>query len=219
MALPVSAGLRFEDMDFTVAVRYRLGLRVSTAALPTHCTRCKQFNIDVSGQHALRCGAQAFKVSRSRRHDRLRNIIASVLRRWGVSMEVEPAVDDTTADRGDLLANFEGSPAAVDVSVADALAYLSCQKSSPIGATQLRDRMKLRKYQERYQKRGVSFFPISLQSLGGLGQKTLDFLSFLRTRPQELRQSLVCALVKSEVSDLRRWTNSVLCGFVQTIGV
>ena len=91
-------------------------------------------------------------------------------------MEVEPAVDDTTADRGDLLANFEGSPAAVDVSVADALAYLSCQKSSPIGATQLRDRMKLRKYQERYQKRDVSFFPISLQSLGGLGQKALRLM-------------------------------------------
>jgi hypothetical protein len=219
--LPTSSTKSFSDSQWRLAVRLRLGLRVSRESLPRLCPLCEG-EIGDFGNHAFLCSYSEMKASRTERHNLLRDVILGGLSAWGYQTQKEPRIMEGSSRRGDISVIQSDGPLIIDVSLIHPSVAYSQQNIYISGATLVRERTKFHDYQnicESVQKR---FLPFVFQTLGGIGNKALEFLGDLRSRPPcfrvfqprnyvfALRQNLSCRLLKMNSDILRRWLQLVL---------
>jgi hypothetical protein len=220
-ALPTTSAKKFSDLDWRIGVRFRLGLKVTPFEIPDICPLCSAFVHDV-GSHAFTCRYADLMNHRTNRHNILRDIIIGALSSWGLSPEKEPKIRQGSNLRGDIeLQQFSGTTV-LDVSVIHPTVVGTQQNLRPSAATKLRERSKLKKYEQLCQNMDKKAQPFVFQTYGGLGEKGLEFLSQLKQRPaslyvfqpkkyvEDLRVGLSCRFMQSNCKLISRWLQLVL---------
>ena len=85
-AVPVKAlGLHLRPQEFTVSVKYRLGVPVHTASGPC-AAECGEANADVFGDHSLGCSKESERIHR---HNILRDAVHGTARQAALSPRKE----------------------------------------------------------------------------------------------------------------------------------
>jgi len=202
-ALPIAAcGLRLDDEAIRIGVALRLGLNL---CLPHEC-RCGA-QVDVFGSHAFVCKISPGK---SARHAAVNDIIARGFGAAGVPIYREPSgLIGNSLIRPDgisLIPWSGGKHIAWDATISTTLAesYIHTSATRAGSAAGVAASKKVAKYAGLGS--GVSFQPVSLESLGPSCPSTADFVTTLGKRisavsgdPAEatyLRQRLAICLVR-----------------------
>jgi hypothetical protein len=219
--LPMSSTKSFSDSQWRLAVRLRLGLRVSRETLPQLCPLCEG-EIGDFGNHAFQCSYSEMKSARNERHNLLRDVLLGGLSAWGYQTQKEPVIKEGSSYRGDISVIQSDGPLVIDVSLIHPSVAHTQQNIFTSGATLVRERMKFHDYQKICDSVQKRFLPFVFQSFGGIGNKALEFLRDLKSRPSclrvfqprnyvyALRQNLSCRLLRMNSDILRRWLQLVL---------
>jgi len=160
-------GLHLRPLEFTLAVKYRLGLPIYPSQAP--CPACLKLS-DVKGDHALCCGVGSERISR---HNALRDAIFLTASNAGLSPVKEgrfllPGADRRPADV--LLPHWTGGQdTALDITVTCSLqeATVDRQAIEPGYAVNLAHDRKLRGAEEDCRRQGLTFLPLAVETLGG----------------------------------------------------
>ena len=164
------------------------------------------------------------KAARTERHNLLRDVIIGALSAWGFPVEKEPLIrhGNVHRHRGDFSLPQLNGPLIGDVSIIQPSVMNTQQNLSSSSATLVRERTKFRKYQDLCKRSQKSFLPFVFQTLGGIGNRGLDFLNELKSRPpclqvfdppryvDALRVSLSCRLLRVNSQIVSRWLQLVL---------
>jgi hypothetical protein len=160
------------DAHFALATRLRLGISLfddlkrcvcgaSLLESPLHFMSCTYLN-------ALRIV----------RHDRLVQVLARIARLCGVVVQLEPRIDGKDKSRGDGHLYFHTQSAIFDTYVIDPCAksyVVSAQ--APLGAATTGEKKKIDIYSDRCKAQDYLFFPVVIESFGGLGVRCRDLVS------------------------------------------
>ena len=178
-ALPSGTlGLRLNDEQFSTAIAVRLGAPVCSV----HTCVCGA-EVERSAQHALVCNKMK---SRHSRHRLGNDIILRALKAAEVPATLEPLglsrTDGKRPDGASLLAWKGGKPLVWDFTCVHRLAasYKDKAKNEGASVATAAECKKREKYKELTQH--SVFQPVAVETLGGLGQDTLDFLRELGRR-------------------------------------
>jgi hypothetical protein len=114
------------------------------------------------------------------RHDRLVQVIARVARTCGVVVHLEPRIDEEDKSRGDGHLYFHTQSAIYDTYVIDPCAktYVKCAQQ-PLGASMMGEGKKISHYGDRCKQQGFLFFPVVLETFGGVGVRCRDLVSMI----------------------------------------
>lgn len=166
---PIDPLFYIQDAHFALATRLRLGISLfdnlrhcicgtSTEEHPLHFLSCKFLN-----------------ASRITRHDRLVQVIARVARLSGVTVHLEPRIDGEDRSRGDGHLFFHSQSAIFDTLVIDpcAKSYVKAAQSL-LGAATIGEARKDRIYGDRCKRQDYLFFPVVVESFGGMGVRGRD---------------------------------------------
>jgi ribonuclease HI len=219
-ALPTSYSKTFTDLQWRLAARLRLGLRVSQERFPVLCPLCNSqiYNI---GHHAFTCNYIHMRVAQNERHNMLRDVLLGALSTWGFELQKEPLIKQGQSFRGDIGVAHPQGPQILDVSVIHPSVVSTQQNNRPAAATRVRENEKRSKYGDHCRDVDKSFIPIVFQTFGGIGRHTLDFLSELQSRPPSfkvfepvkfvgaLRTGLGCRFMRSNTNLLIKWLQLV----------
>jgi hypothetical protein len=184
--LPTSRTKSFSDLQWRLAARLRIGLKVSRMPLPHTCPLCF-CRITELEHHAFTCKYSEMKSARTERHNNLRDSLLGALSAWGIETEKEPVIQQGKSFRGDVGVIQPHGPCIIDVSVIHPSPANTQQNLSVSAATLVREQEKYNYYGKLCNDAQKLFIPFTFQSLGGLGKKALDFLSDLKSRPACLR--------------------------------
>jgi len=219
--LPTSSTKSFSDMQWRLAARLRIGLRVSRASLPHTCPLCFGRITDLE-HHAFTCNYSEMVSRLKQRHDNIRDSLLGALSAWGIETEKEPKIQQGKNFRGDVGVLQPQGPCIIDVSVIHPSPMNTQQNLSVSAATLVREQEKYNYYGKLCNDAQKSLIPFAFQTLGGLGKKALDFLSDLKSRPAclrvfdpvhyvfAIRQNLSCRLMQANCNLLLRWLQLVL---------
>jgi hypothetical protein len=162
------------------------------------------------------------KSARNERHNLLRDVLLGGLSAWGYQTQKEPVIKEGSSYRGDISVIQSDGPLVIDVSLIHPSVAHTQQNIFTSGATLVRERMKFHDYQKICDSVQKRFLPFVFQSFGGIGNKALEFLRDLKSRPSclrvfqprnyvyALRQNLSCRLLRMNSDILRRWLQLVL---------
>jgi hypothetical protein len=222
-ALPTKPCQRYTDLQWRLLARLRLGLPVSQHQLPGQCPLCQAL-VDDLGLHALACSHREMRQHRDNRHNQLRDALIGSFLHWGIITEKEPSIQEGSLERGDIEIAQPQGPVVLDVSVTSftSINTKHQQKRTPSAATTVREREKTNKYETSCTQQNKEFRPLVFQNLGGIGNKGLDFLKELKSRPpcmrvsnsaqfvEATRKKLGCLLMHSNAHMVLRWLHLVL---------
>lgn len=204
-ALPTSYDLRIPDPAFCFALRLRLGLSPLELLPDMPCWLCKR---DIAGDqfHSLTCIARNVPNSQTRgisltspfrsRHDAVVGTLRRVLDEMGFECHVEPAGAFTSSEkRPDILLQLPlatGGTLTVlgDVSITHPLCTTGIvQRKADIailGAAKRVERCKTLKYHDESARAGAKFFPLVIETLGGVGESFRTFIAFMLSQARDL---------------------------------
>ena len=169
-----SLGLHLRSSEFTVSVKYRLGMDIFHTA--GKCTACPHQS-DRTGDHAISCGYEGERIAR---HDHLRNALYTTCSQacLGPTKEVRDLVEGTNARPADLfLPNWtEGQDTALDVTVVNPLQISMVHQAAecPGHALIKAYERKMNRHGEQCKQAGVVFTPLPLETLGGWHETTVN---------------------------------------------
>ena len=179
-AVPVKAlGLHLRDVEYSTAIRYRLGLPVFDHSGP--CVACGK-DSDVLGDHAVGCGSQGERITR---HNALRDILFQSAKQALLSPTREERFLITQRGRqnerpGDIVIPSwsSGRDAVIDVSVISPLQSLRVSKaaSHPGSALEFRFKQKMDNYLDSCNEAGLHFIPFPVETLGAWHTITQDVI-------------------------------------------
>ena len=161
---PLNPLFTLHDVNFSIATRLRLGL-----PLFDNITRCVcGASLLESPLHFMSC--RHLNAARIIRHDRLVQVFTRIARQCGVVTQIEPRIDGQDKSRGDGHLFFHTQSAIFDTQVIDpgSKSYLKAAQR-PLGAAAVGEARKIGSYATRCQEQGFLFFPVILESYGGLG--------------------------------------------------
>jgi hypothetical protein len=167
---PLDPLFTLHDIHFALATRLRLGL-----PLFDNITRCVcGATLDHSPLHFMACR----NLSRIPRHDRLVQVITRVARLCGVTTQIEPRIDGEDKSRGDGHLFFHAQSGIFDTLVIDPCAN-SYRKAAqhPLGAASIGEKRKSDSYDARCRQQGFLFYPVVIETFGGLGVRCRDLVS------------------------------------------
>jgi hypothetical protein len=220
-ALPTKACQRYTDLQWRILARLRLGLPLCNRELPEVCPLCQEFVEDL-GQHALVCDHVEMANHRTNRHHKLRDALIGSFLAWGMITSKEPLISQGSQRRGDVEVYLPQGAVIVDVSVTAVSPFKGRQRHYPTAATSIREKEKVRMYEQSCTQQNKEFRPFAFQNLGGIGGKGLEFLKELKSRPPYLhvvnskhyvdsvRKKLGCILMHSNAQMILRWMHLVL---------
>ena len=166
--IPVKAlGLHLRPREFTVAVKYRLGVRVYTESGP--CTACGE-DSDVYGDHAVGCGSEGERIFR---HNILRDAIHQTAKQASLAPAKEQSalLPGSQAKPADVFIPrwANGADCALDVTVVSSLQKeLVRRAAAEVGsAAAKRYSDKMTKYFQACAGEGIKFCPVVVEALGG----------------------------------------------------
>ena len=157
------------DVHFSLATRLRLGLPLFDNILRCICGAL----LSESPHHFMSCGY--LNSERITRHDRLVQVLTRIARHCGVVTKVEPRIDDEDKSRGDGLLYFHSQSAIRDMQVPAPKYVIAAQQ--PLGAAVIGETRKRTTYETRCHDEGLLFFPVLLESYGGIGVRCRDLVS------------------------------------------
>jgi hypothetical protein len=105
-------------------------------------------------------------------------VLVQIARRCGVVTKVEPRIDGEDKSRGDGLLYFHSQTSIFDLQVIDpsAKSYVTAAQQ-PLGAAVIGETRKRNIYETRCKDEGHLFFPLLLESYGGVGVRCRDLVS------------------------------------------
>ena len=180
LAMPRSAYLTLSCNNYRYAARLRLGVPlIADCIVMCECGKGRASSSD----HYLSCHLERGRSVR-RRHDNLIRTLAALLRRAGGFVHVEPY--DLQLDhhlRPDLTAHFVASGVAVDGSVVHpaAATYARLASVVSLSAADRRERKKGAMYNAMASAENLVFHPLVMESFGGFGPKSYDFIKQIAT--------------------------------------
>ena len=162
-----SLGLLLRGMEFTMALKYRLGVSLLPSAAT--CPACHQA-LDTMGDHALGCGSHGERIAR---HNLLRDALHQTAGAASLAPVKEgrfllPGRDARPADL--LIPGWDGGrDAALDVTVISPLQQAMVRGASETDGYALGEafRRKVAKAGEPCRLEGISFIPLAADTLGG----------------------------------------------------
>jgi hypothetical protein len=188
-ALPTSAALKLTDLEFTTAMRHRLGLSHMPANAPGVQCFCGRHMGQGNTDHAMTC--KSLSGAMTLRHDILKNIWRRIANRAGVATSAEPvlrplrgvqaaAIANRPESRGDILLVLADGITVADVSVVHPAAptYVAAAAQTDGSAAAARDQLKRARYQSD-DPAAYSFQPLSVETYGRLGKPAMQMLSTL----------------------------------------
>jgi hypothetical protein len=115
--------------------------------------------------------------SRIVRHDRIVQVIARVARLSGVAVHLEPKIDGEDSSRGDGHLFFHAQSAIFDTLVIDpcAKSYVKAAQFL-LGAATTGETRKSDIYSERCRLQDYLFFPVAIETFGGMGVRGRDLI-------------------------------------------
>ena len=181
-----SLGLAIPSAEFTMCVKYRLGIPIFSAS--SSCPACGRMN-DVFGDHAIGCGGDHARIGR---HDRLRDILftAASAAALGPRREVQLSGTSNSRPADVYLPSWrKGQPAALDVTVISSLQTSTVSQGAQTSghALQVAKQRKMRAHYEECHQAGVNFVPLSVEVLGGWEEEALSHI-------KEMSRMLDCRL-------------------------
>jgi len=178
--VPVKAlGLHLRPREFTVAVKYRLGVRVYPEAGP--CTACGE-DSDVFGDHAVGCGKEGERIFR---HNVLRDALYQTAKQASLAPAKEQSalLPGSQAKPADVFIPgwANGRDAALDVTVVSSLQTEMVRRAAAeVGsAAGRRHGEKMSKYFEDCDREGIKFFPVVVEALGGWHEDAASLITRL----------------------------------------
>ncbi|KAL5714644.1 hypothetical protein ACHQM5_016576 [Ranunculus cassubicifolius] len=139
------------------------------------CPCCRAKPLDKYGDHSLHCAAD---VGVKHRHNGVRNTLADVFTKAGVSVQVEAklgmvAGDDTELRPADILIFGwdQGKDSCIDITGISPFAGGSSEHSVAAAA-----RRKKQKYSKKCEDEGYSFHPFSFSTLGQLDSEASELV-------------------------------------------
>ena len=214
-AIPSKAlGLHLRPQEFTLAVRYRLGLPVFLLEGECPAARCRGHN-DIWGDHAVSCAIGGERISK---HNHVRDAIFQAAAQAHLGPRKEPGgllpgSDDRPADV--LLPVWDqGRDTALDVCVVNPLQDGLVDRVAREGDAGVHHAFsaKVAKYGARCDAEGISFLPLAVDTFGGWHSRSLDALVKLGRQVarqvgkdeeevvRQLRQRLSVLLVRDNVA-------------------
>ena len=182
-ALPISSlGLRMDDNTVRVAMGLRLG---STLCRPHTCQHCGA-NVDQRATHGLSCKKSE---GRHYRHGAINDIIHRALTTARILSRLEPSglvrTDGKRPDGVTMIPWKNGKPLVWDATCPDTFApSYRYQATSRAGVVaDLAEEKKTVKYTSL--GAGYSFTPVTIESLGAMGKKSLAFVKELGHRVRQ----------------------------------
>jgi len=209
-SLPLKTeGFAFNKRYFfdALALRYRWSLKY----LPNHCHCGKPFTMD----HAMQCMYGGYVI---RRHDRIRDLFAKLLREVAYGVEVEPRLQPLT---GEVLAKGTCTSDEARLDFAGKSFWQPCEMAffdvnvfSPFAKSHVKTnldtlfRRQEEKKKEKYNDRVIkiehgSFTPVVMSAFGGFGRESSCFVSKLVEKiaeKQGTERSVVANYVRSKIS-------------------
>ena len=162
-------GLHLRTVEFTVSVKYRLGIPIYTKT--GQCPACKGLS-DQQGDHAVSCGSEGERIAR---HNHLRDALfqAAVTGALAPSKEERALIPGTESKPADVLIPHwtHGRDTALDVTVVNplqtTLVERAARNTEPGHALTYAFDWKMRKHGEACRREGMVFLPMAVESLGG----------------------------------------------------
>jgi hypothetical protein len=179
--LPIPGlGWTIEPFGYRLALRYRLGLPVYPVV--RQCGRCRLYDIDIFGDHAIHCASRpGYKL----RHDQVCSSLFSLFKEACIPVVKEAEVSFLTThlnvDRGFRPADIlipswsEGKPACVDVTIVSPMVISGQSVLGEIALSRAVERKK-QKYANLCQENGYTFIPFACDTFGGLSNDSLSLL-------------------------------------------
>jgi len=169
---PIDPLFHLPDTHFALASRIRLGV-----ALFDNVKRCVcGASTQESPLHFMSC--RYLNASRIIRHDKMVQVISRIARLSGVSVHLEPKIDDEDRARGDGHLFFHAQSAIFDTLVIDpcAKSYVKAAQA-PLGAATIGETKKCRLYDDRCKRQDYLFYPVVVEVFGGMGVRGRDLIS------------------------------------------
>ena len=171
-ALPIpNLGLKMLALDFSTAVRIRLGLPVSQPSdMPQPCPGCN-LPRDCFGHHSMSCKQLGQFKSR---HNNIRDIVYKAASRAFLNprREVPDVIPNSPLLPADILIpNWsQGRACAIDVSVSNPLSTINTATTAnnPGSTLERRIASKRAKYETLLDEAGITFIPFVMETTGGL---------------------------------------------------
>ena len=161
-------GLHLRSTEFIPLIKYRLGIPIYRSEGP--CPACQKPS-DCMGDHALGCARTGDRIAR---HNILRDVLfeAASSAALGPIREEPHLLPGTAARPGDILIRrwCNGKDAAIDVTVTSPLASSNVRSAAAEAGSALAKAYsrKVRDTEEACRQQGLVFFPVALETLGGL---------------------------------------------------
>ncbi len=216
-APPIQAlDLHFSDREFSLAIRYRLGMEVLGREII--CPACKVCTSDKFGHHAANCKKWG---SVSKRHNSIRDIIFSTMNSGGIGVEKEKAhlFDNSNERPGDIFVpHWIGlKSAAFDVTITNPL-NVKGGNGTPMEegvAAGQAEESKRKKYDVACNVAGIKFEPFALETYGAFGPNAKVLLNRIsrfiaRNKNQEKKTVKKRLAMRISVSLQRRMAKSFL---------
>ena len=162
-----SLGLLLRGQEFTMALKYRLGIPLLPSVEP--CPACHQ-PLDTMGDHALGCGSNGERIAR---HNLLRDALHQAAGAASLAPVKEgrfllPGQNARPADI--LIPGWSGGrDAALDVTIVSPLQQAMVRGASEVDGYALNEafRRKVAKAGEPCRQQGISFIPLAADTFGG----------------------------------------------------
>ncbi|ORY26748.1 hypothetical protein BCR33DRAFT_725977 [Rhizoclosmatium globosum] len=199
LALPMEGlHLVMSPVEYRAILRYRLLMPLYTGR--RRCRHCEHV-MDLFGDHAFCCGGHSGSWSR---HNFLRDTLAALVRQVGILCREngEVRLPSSSGDLwpADLLVYdfYDGKTVCVDISVVHPLTSRGLMGFKVGNAVRGRESTKNEKYLSGCQSIGLEFVPFVLDTTGGLGKSSIQFLEKLRglmMQREVIRESVSVAVV------------------------
>jgi len=180
-------GTYLSNHEFSVLLRFRLGMAVYPTSDPLYCRLCHS-QCDNMGVHSTQCETGG---DRTARHDRLRDTILTLIRSSGLSTSREPpGLLQGLEKPADIFVWRDSTPTALDVTVRSPLQKTLIKQAAEEGLVAARqgENVKNKKYNEAIERAGLKFLPLAFETFGGMSPATERFLVDVGT----LRASRLC---------------------------
>ena len=188
--VPNHEWLRMDNMHWQAAGRLRLGLPPADDLSWCGCGA----NLKVDTSHFLSC--KYLSRQWTFRHNRLTRLLMDFAEMSGVLATLEPGVGDRK-DRADVLFSFASCLTLVDLTVVDGQCQSHRGKAVKALAVAARaEQEKMDHYEDMAREEGRKFYPLVLETTGGIGPRGKAFCASLVTRPRLIRPEhpLACCL-------------------------
>lgn len=174
-------GHTLDDRDYTLALRLRLGLPLTSYFEGPAGVCCNDGPIDERLHHGLGCGQPGAGVLRVRRHNDLAAELEKFMRIAEMPVEREVSVDPKNVGQErpimDLIAKSPTATIYLDVSIPNPLTATRMQRTAakPLSTAVLTEDAKRRKY-HHLRKPDTEVIPFVIETTGGFGDDAYNFL-------------------------------------------